>query len=187
MEKSKILYFSVFILVVIAFIFHVNAMGHNHWKKAISKNFTVTDVDRVTIGLFTRCRTFDTDNSEICYPNRYPRNTSCLWNYCTSRSANASCQCDYSSSTKGIASCSIIAAIFLGLAIIILFIHSIKTTESRSIGLILGLNPLILLLLAFIFILITLILVGSYLSRDVMYILRTTTSTYTLEAYKSKS
>jgi hypothetical protein len=39
-------------------------------------------------------------------------------------------------------------------------------------GLVLGLFPLILLLLAFIFILITLILVGSYLSRDMMEIVR---------------
>ncbi|CAF4181301.1 unnamed protein product, partial [Rotaria sordida] len=83
-----------------------------------------------------------------------------------------SCQCDFLPSTKGIAACTIIASIFLGLSIILLFIHSINISENYSIGVCLSFFPFILILLAFIFILITLILVGSYLSRDIMYVVR---------------
>ncbi|CAF1568381.1 unnamed protein product [Adineta ricciae] len=174
MEKAKILYFGVFIMVVVAFIFHVTAMGHNHWKKANLRNGTVPAggfSDPVSIGLFTRCQTSNSTRGESCAPNLFKSDVNCTISNCLSRFANPSCSCDYLPSTKGIAACAIIASIFLGLAIIILFIHSINTSETRSIGLILGLFPLLLLLFAFIFILITLILVGSYLSRDIMSIL----------------
>jgi hypothetical protein len=177
-EKAKIFYFSVFILVVFAFIFHVTAMGHSHWKKATANNGTGSGliignslISQTTIGLFTRCITTNITNQETCFPNVFPSNNSC--NYTANCSqAGSSCSCDYLPSSKGIAACAIIASIFLGLAIIILFIHSINTAETRTIGLVLGLFPLLLLLLAFIFILITLILIGSYLSRDMMEIVR---------------
>ncbi|UJR26832.1 hypothetical protein I4U23_008145 [Adineta vaga] len=175
MEKGKILYFGVFILVVFAFIFHVTAMGHHHWKKAEPRNSSIaTDYgfNYTSIGLFTRCVTNDFTKTENCFPNLYPKNSSCPVGYCLLRTSDSSCPCDFLPSTKGIAACTIIAAIFLGLAIIILFIHSINTSETRSIGLVLGLFPLLLLLLAFIFILIALILIGSYLSRDIMNLVR---------------
>jgi hypothetical protein len=173
-EKAKIFYFSVFILVVFAFIFHVTAMGHSHWKKATASNNNgsiLISGNQTTIGLFTRCITTNITNQETCFPNVFPSNNSC--NYTANCSqAGSSCSCDYLPSSKGIAACAIIASIFLGLAIIILFIHSINTAETRTIGLVLGLFPLLLLLLAFIFILITLILIGSYLSRDMMQIVQ---------------
>jgi hypothetical protein len=184
-EKVKIFYFSVFIFVVIAFIFHINAMGHHHWKMATAKNIATTGFNFTTIGLFTRCVPSESNKTETCFPNLYPTSGGCTrWSDCLGRSGNDACQCDYLPSTKGIAACTIIAAIFLGLAIIILFLHSIKTTASRAVELFLGLFPLILLLLSFSFILIALILVGSYLSRDVMYIIQTVPSKYISENYK---
>jgi hypothetical protein len=180
-EKVKIFYFSVFVLVVFAFIFHINAMGHHHWKKATARQ---NPQNYTTIGLFTRCIPSENNKTETCFPNLYPGNTACNWYDCLPRAALDTCQCDFLPSTKGIASCTIIAAVFLGLAILILFIHSIKTTETRSIGLFLTYFPVFLLLLAFIFILIALILVGCYLSRDIMYTFRTSTSTYTFKRYK---
>jgi hypothetical protein len=176
--KAKLFYFSVFILVVFAFVFHINAMGHHHWKRATARNDTR---NLTTIGLFTRCIPSEYNKTETCFPNIYPGNTSCQWSDCLSRAMNDTCQCDFLPSTKGIASCAIIAAVFLGVSIILLFIHSIKTTETRSIGLFLAIVPLILLILALIFILIALILVGSYLSRDIMYTFRTSLSTYTIK------
>jgi hypothetical protein len=170
-EKAKIFYFGVFILVVFAFIFHVTAMGFPHWKKADARNSTYANTygfNRTTIGLFTRCIPITGYTQETCFPNVFPKNVSCSIVTCWTTNPSSSCSCDYLPSTKGIAACAIIAAIFLGLAIIILFIHSINTSETRTVGLLLGLLPLILLLFAFIFILITLILVGSYLSRDIM-------------------
>ncbi|CAF2624808.1 unnamed protein product [Rotaria sp. Silwood2] len=173
MHKAKIFCFTVFTLVVFAFVFHVTAMGHHHWKKATAKNTTVDDLNEITIGLFTRCTPSKTYQTETCVPNKYPRNNDCfILNECLRRTANESCPCDFLPSTKGIASCTIIASVFLGLSIIILFIHSINTSETNSLGLLLSFFPLILLLLAFIFILIALILVGSYLSRDMMHALR---------------
>lgn len=175
-EKAKIFYFGVFILLVCAFIFHVTAMGHHHWKKADARNTnysTTYGVERTTIGLFTRCTTSSINKIEICFPNVFPSVSTCnIATACLSQEPNSACSCDYLPSTKGIVACAILAAIFLGLAIIILFIHSVNTSETRTVGLCLGLFPLILLVLAFIFILITLILVGSYLSRDIMYIMR---------------
>ncbi len=172
-EKAKIFYFGVFILVVFAFIFHVTAMGHHHWKVARAKNGTgisTYGLNYTNIGLFKRCTPLYT--GETCFPNVYPSNKNCSFGQCSFPNLYPSCSCDFLPSTKGIAACAIIASIFLGLAIIILFIHSINTSETRTMGLVLGLFPLILLLLAFIFILITLILVGSYLSRDMMEIVR---------------
>jgi len=188
-EKAKLFYFGVFILVVFAFIFHVVAMGFPHWKKADAYNSTVGIVDygfsHTTIGLFTRCVTEDGTNQQTCFPNLFPKNTTCsLQVSCWTSDPDLSCACDFLPSTKGIAACAIIASIFLGLAIIILFIHSVNTSETRSLGLFLGLFPLLLLLLALIFILITLILVGSYLSRDVMELVsdNPTTRMYILKA-----
>ena len=174
-QKAKIFYFGVFILVVFAFIFHVTAMGHHHWKKASARNSTASTYisgNLTTIGLFTRCIPSDGSKSETCFPNLFPSNSSCTVNDCFSKSSDLSCSCGFLPSTKGIAACTIIASIFLGLAFIILFAHSINTTETRTVGLVLALFPWILLLLAFIFILITLILVGSYLSRDMMEIMK---------------
>jgi hypothetical protein len=187
-EKAKLFYFGVFILVVFAFIFHVVAMGYPHWKQADARNYTIGNtynLNRTTIGLFTRCIPSDAYKEETCFPNLFPKNANCsVQGDCLTRPSNPSCSCDFLPSTKGIAACAIIAAIFLGLAIIILFIHSVNTSETRSLGLFLGLFPLLLLLLALIFILITLILVGSYLSRDVMEILSDYTypSMYILKA-----
>ena len=179
LPKAKILYFSVFILAVFAFIFHVTAMGHHHWKRASGRNTTETGFNYTSIGLFTRCVPSGSNKTETCFPNMYPGiNTPCRWYDCIQNYPNDICRCDFSPSTKGIASCAIIASVFLGVAIIILFINSIKTTRTRTIDSILGFLPLLLLILAFIFILIALILVGSYLSRDMMQILRTNSSMY---------
>jgi hypothetical protein len=196
-EKAKIFYFGVFVLVVFAFIFHVTAMGYPHWKKADARNttsnlVTMYGINHTTIGLFTRCIPLDVSKKETCFPNLFPNNKSCSIDPdCLSRNPSSSCSCDYLASTKGIAACAIIAAIFLGLAIIILFIHSINTSETRTVGLLLGLFPLILLLFAFIFILITLILVGSYLSRDIMHVVylnsNMITSKYLLKTKKTVS
>ena len=169
-EKAKIFYFGVFILTVFAFIFHVTAMGHHHWKKADARYANTTP--HTTIGLFTRCIPSNVSKTESCSPNLFPKNASCSVSQCLLRETPSYCSCDFLPSTKGIAACAIIASVFLGLAIIILFIHSINTSETRTVGLFLGILPLILLLLAFIFILITLILVGSYLSRDMMHVVK---------------
>ena len=180
LDKAKILYFGGFIFVICAFIFHVTAMGHHHWKKANARNNTFSDrygFASTTIGLFTRCVPSPNYKTETCFANMFPKDSSCdprHYNACLSTYSTSSCSCDFLPSTKGIAACTIIAAVFLGLSIIILFIHSINASETRSLGFFLGFFPLVLILLSFIFILITLILVGSYLSRDVMHLVRQT-------------
>lgn len=178
MHKAKIVYFAAFIIAVFAFVCHVTAMGHHRWKQADRKITNATYPYRTTIGLFTRCEPSQTFTGETCFPNKFARSVTCNnINVCRQQDPNPSYECDYLPSTKGIASCAIIASAFLGLSIITLFIHSINTTEPRSVGLCLTFFPLILLLLAFIFMLITLILVGSYLSRDIMFLLRSSCGT----------
>ncbi|CAF3570808.1 unnamed protein product [Adineta steineri] len=151
-------------------------MGFPHWKKAVARNETAADLNYgftyTYIGLFKRCIPSPDSKAELCFPNLYPKTDGCGSYLDCVYQTNSNCSCDYLPSTKGIAACAIIASIFLGLAIIILFIHSINTSETRSIGLVLGLFPLILLILTFIFILITLILIGCYLSRDIMTLVR---------------
>ena len=187
-QKAKIFYFTTFVLVIFAFILHITAMGHHHWKKADGKNTTVTGFNYTTIGLFTRCILMESNRTELCFQNKYPRSSNCYsWYECLKRSPNETCQCGFLPSTKGIASCAIIASVFLGLSIIILFIHSINTSETRSVGLFLGFCPLLLLLLAFVFILIVLILVGSYLSRDIMHIVRQEYSMHISKSIKNKN
>ena len=168
MDKAKLLYFTTFILVVMAFVFHITAMEFHHWKEARGKNIPGT----VTIGLFSRCGLNNATRVIACSSNLFP-NENCIGDSCESRVKNETCGCDYLPSTKGIAACAIIAAVFLGLAVILLFIQSINTTESRLVSIVFGFFPILLLLFTWIFILITIILVGSYLSRDIMYLLRT--------------
>jgi hypothetical protein len=190
-EKAKIFYFTVFIMVVIALVFHLTAMGHHHWKKAEAQNITSADkygFNYTSIGLFTRCATRDGYSGEHCFPNKFPGNISCdPFSDCRLENPISACDCDYLPSTKGIAACTIIAAISLGIALIILFVHSINTSETRSMSMILSLFPLIFLLLAFASILTALILVGSYLSRDMMSLLQTPAdkSKYFVRSYKN--
>lgn len=175
MGFAKTFYFALFILAVTALIVHLIAMGQNHWKQADAKPNQLPDFlygrNRTTVGLFTRCEPDDLAQVETCFPNLYPGTESpCFsWTDCQPREYNATCQCDFLPSTKATAACAIIAAIFLGLAVILLFLQSISSSESRILGLLFGFVPLILLFLAFVFMLITLILVGSFLSRDVIH------------------
>ena len=173
MAKAKLLYFTAFLCVVIAFVFHTTAMGHHHWKRATYRENTSLGFNVTTIGLFTRCTPSEVNKVEACIPNLYSSGESCyLQGSCLPRNVSNPCHCDFLPSTKGIAACAIIAAIGLGLAVLLLFLQSINDSESRLLALVFGVFPLILLALAFIFILIALILVGSYLSRDMMYLAR---------------
>lgn len=183
MNKAKFLYFTVFVLVVFAFVFHITAMGFHHWKVAVyPKSRNLSTVSVTSFGLFTRCSTSNASRGYGCEPNRFPEQEQqgqgqgqqfCSYTICSARRENDVCPCDYLPSSKGIAACAIIAAVFLGLALILLFIQSInEANESRLIAIFFGFIPLLLLLLTWLFILITLILVGSYLARDVMFMMR---------------
>lgn len=175
MSKAKVLYFTVFILVAFAFVFHITAMGFHHWKEAHEKNPVTGTVSYLSFGLFTRCLETNVTKGQSCAPNLFTE-PGCSNAICLYKVSNESCSCDYLPSSKGIAACAIIAAIFLGLALILLFLQSINdSNESRIVAILFGFIPLFLLLLTWIFILITLILVGSYLSRDVMFLIRTLT------------
>lgn len=176
MDKTKFLYFSVFVIVAMALVFHLTAMGHNHWKVARTKENTLNSelIEYFSIGIFRRCSMSNVSSIEFCMLNLFPGNKSCdSETSCTVKPGRDDCNCDYLPSTKGIASCTIIASVFLGLALIILFIHSINTSQTKTISLVLGCLPLLFLILTFAFILTALILVGSYLSRDMMELLRT--------------
>ena len=169
MDRSKVTYFSSFALLIIAFIFHLTAMGHHRWKRATSRDLFTNRLVTTSIGLFNRCYRIENQSGERCELNVFPMNQTCFQQVdCLS----GECHCDFLPSTKGIAACTILAAIFLGISLICLFVQSIITPKQRFSSLCLGFTPWFLLLFATIWILIALILVGSYLSRDVIYFVR---------------
>jgi hypothetical protein len=74
--------------------------------------------------------------------------------------------CAYSSITKGLISCTIIAACTLGISLLLTFSHILINQFNYKIHMYISIITIGLLLLGFIFILITLILLGSTLSYD---------------------
>lgn len=172
-NRAEILYFSAFSLAVFSLVFHLTAMGHPNWKEARRIDGSIEVNSRINIGLFKRCYRRNSIHSEICELNIFPRNDSCFSYFdCLLENVDPSCRCDFLPSSKGIAASTILSAIFLGSAVILIFFQSIKTSESRFFRIILGFIPAFLLLFTWIWMLIGLILVGSYLSRDLMHVLR---------------
>lgn len=79
---------------------------------------------------------------------------------------NNQCDCSYSSYAKGLIACTIIAACTLGISFILIFSHILINQFNYKIHLYISLITIILLILGFIFILITLILLGATLAYD---------------------
>ena len=141
------------------------------------------------IGIFRRCETrltYLTSNNltlqVVCDENKYcfPGNSKCP----APSSVPSSCidlvddtqkycnlngnpfDCAYSSITKGLISCPIIAACFLGIALLLVFAHILINSFHYQTHLRLTIFTLILLILGFLFLLTTLILLGATMASD---------------------
>ncbi|CAF3699520.1 unnamed protein product [Adineta steineri] len=79
---------------------------------------------------------------------------------------NNPCNCDYSSITKGLMSCTIIAAITLSIALLLISSHILLNQYKYKIHFYISAITIVLLVFGLIFILITLILHGSTMSYD---------------------
>ena len=75
-------------------------------------------------------------------------------------------QCSYSSFTKGLISCTIIAASTLGISLLLIFLHILINQFKYKTHMYITVITIIFLLIGFIFILITLILLGSTMAYD---------------------
>ncbi|CAF1085228.1 unnamed protein product [Didymodactylos carnosus] len=172
-----------FILVLITFMFHILAMGYNRWKiircKSCSGNVSV---HTIYTSLTQRCylSSFSLDqqslSGELCLSNKflYPKKKGdaelCLnetldqqYTECSSHTYSKQCHCDYALGTKIILALTIVAAILLGLTILITH-FMLLSAEKNIILFVIGETFLIISFLA---ILIALILVGVYKTQDI--------------------
>lgn len=78
----------------------------------------------------------------------------------------STCNCDYSSYGKGLISCTIIAACTLGVSFLLIFTHLLINEFKDKLHFYLAVATIVLLSLGFIFLLITLILLGSTMAFD---------------------
>jgi hypothetical protein len=140
--------------------------------------------ETMSIGIYQRCEnpyvnivSNLTKISSVCNNNKYyfPDNKACINTTNTLQSgelqhvcnlANNPCHCDYSSITKGLISCTMIAACTLILALLLMFSQILINQFKYKIHIYISILTIFLLLLGFIFLLITLILLGSTMSHD---------------------
>lgn len=138
----------------------------------------------MVVGIFQRCENRELNLAgntpkvySICDQNKYnfDRYNSC--SHSISFNGNQTlhrlchlwqnpCDCDYSSYGKGLMACTIIAVCALGIAFLLLFSHTVTNPYNGKIQFFVTVITTVLLLLGVIFIIITLIILGSTLSYD---------------------
>lgn len=143
----------------------------------------------VSYGLWQRCEKLNVTimkqgvalgirpNVQICRPNRYMRYTSDKFPACYHIRRNCAvhqqaqlpegCLCRYLPSVRVLQWLSIVAAIFLVLGLLLLYFKTITSPQNDSAVFVLSYGPFLCFLLAFILIVTTLILLVSYLRRDI--------------------
>ncbi|CAF0760193.1 unnamed protein product [Rotaria sp. Silwood1] len=173
-------------LGIAALILHLLAMCSPHWK--VTKRDVPPKMAPVSYGLWQRCEYSDIPltkqgisigtrpNVQICWPNRYMRYSPDKFDICyhqrrdcpVSETKNLSegCSCHYLPSTKGLQWLTILAAIFLILGLLLLYLKTIASPQNDSALLVLSYGPFICFLLTLILMITGLILVGAYLRRD---------------------
>ncbi len=142
-----------------------------------------TPSETIFIGLFHRCENqlinvvFDTNKIyPICNENKYlpySRNLSTMINRLQPNEAIRLCdmagnpyRCKYSSINKGLISSTIISACTISLSILLIYSHLLINQFKYKTHLGIAIITVSLLFLAFIFLLITLILLGSTMAND---------------------
>jgi len=188
LEAARIYVTVILILLTFALITHIIAMGYPRWKVIES---TRSDAGTIYIGLFHRCEDILKDRGEsitntkpylICDYNYYlPRdseaNNSTSELCSSSGNTDQTCQglcnlrgnpekCDYMSQTKGLIACTCIAACTIGLALLITYTNLLINQFKYKTHLKVSFVALIFSILGFLAILTTLILIGSYMERD---------------------
>ncbi|CAF1147257.1 unnamed protein product [Adineta ricciae] len=169
-------------------ILHLVALFGKRWIVSIPRKSRGPNEQTHYYGLWTRCQYSNTSfvipdissqpNIEnfVCRPNTYLRyDTSNIdisrkcyesRHQCSSIvGVHSECRCEYLSVTKIQQWCSILAAVFLCLAIFTLYLRIITTAENAIAARILIFVPVIALSLALILMIVTMVLVGAFLRR----------------------
>ncbi|CAF0893211.1 unnamed protein product [Didymodactylos carnosus] len=112
----------------------------------------------------------------VCRPNTYLRYKSkdidteiCfIYRHLCSSLTNVihPCTCNYLPSTKGLQWCCILAAIFMILGLLLLYLKLIAIPQHDMLAFLLNFTPILFIFFSILFMLTTLILIGAYLRRD---------------------
>jgi len=173
-------------LGIAALILHLLAMSSPRWK--ITKRDRPPAMSPVSYGLWQRCEYTNVTimkqgvalgtrpNVQICRPNRYMRYSVNDFEACYSVRRNCpvtepgqlpkGCSCRYLPSARGLQWLTVLAAIFLILGLLILYLKTIAKPENNSAQLVLGFGPFVCFVLTLLLMVTTLILLGAYLRRD---------------------
>jgi len=169
-----------------ALVLHLSALCSPHWK--ITKRDQPPIMAPVSYGIWERCEytnitvikqgiTIGTrTNVQFCYPNLYMRYSPDHYNSCRNFRRRCSvlgkdqlpegCSCRYLPSAKALQWLTVLAAVFLILGLLLLYLKSITSPENTSASFVLGYGPFICFLLALLLMVTGLILLGAYLRRD---------------------
>ncbi|CAF3442594.1 unnamed protein product [Rotaria sp. Silwood1] len=173
-------------LGIAALVLHLLAMCSPRWK--ITKRDREPTMAPVSYGLWQRCEYMNITimkqgiplgirpNVQICRPNRYMRYSPENFDSCYHIRRNCpvtepeklheGCSCRYLPSAKGLQWLTVLAAIFLVLGLLSLYLKTITSPQNDSAVLVLSFGPFICFLLALLLMSTALILVGAYLRRD---------------------
>ncbi|CAF0789700.1 unnamed protein product [Adineta ricciae] len=180
LEISRIYLSTGVLLAVLTLIFHMIAVGYPRWKIYEHRR---NPSETLFVGLFHRCEnqllTVVSDTNKIysiCDENKYlpsKKNMSTIINKLKPNEVQRLCniagnpyRCDYSSVNKGLISSTIITACSISFAIILIYSHLLLNQFKYKTHLVIAMTTILFLFLAFIFLLITLILLGSTMSYD---------------------
>ncbi|CAF0766158.1 unnamed protein product [Rotaria sordida] len=184
--RSVVLVTLALFLGIAALVLHLLAMCSPRWK--ITKRDRAPIMAPVSYGLWQRCEYANITimkqgialgirpNVQICRPNRYMRYSSDNFDTCYHIRRNCpvteqeqlpeGCLCRYLPSAKGLQWLTVLAAIFLVLGLLLLYLKTIASPQNDVAVLLIGFGPFICFLLALLLMSTALILVGTYLRRD---------------------
>ncbi|CAF2893269.1 unnamed protein product [Rotaria sp. Silwood2] len=168
-------------LGIAALVLHLLAMCSPRWK--ITKRDRSPTMAPVSYGLWQRCENTNITimkqgiplgirpNVQICRPNLYMRYSPDDFDTCYHIRRNcpvtepeqlsAGCSCRYLPSTKGLQWLTVLAAIFLVIGLLLLYLKTITSPQNDSAVLVLSFGPFICFLLALLLMSTALILVGA--------------------------
>ncbi|CAF0844605.1 unnamed protein product [Didymodactylos carnosus] len=176
-----------FALIIIAFIFHILAMGYPRWKTVTCLNCANESVQAWHTSINKRCYLSELQNfsfgenhplvAQLCLPNEYlypkKQEDSLLcslqmfedpYTICALKTYTKECYCAYTNATQAIISLTVIASILLGSCIFIS--HYVACVYKEVVLKWLLFSGEIFLVISSIAILIALIISGLYKSQD---------------------
>jgi len=173
-------------LGIAALVLHLMAICSPRWK--ITKRDLPPAMTPVSYGLWERCEYTSVSimkqgvalgtrhNVHVCRPNRYMRYSVENFDTCYYVRRNCpvvepgnlpkGCSCRYLPSTKGLQWLTILAAVFLSIGLLLLYVKLVTSSQKDTVVFALSYGPFICFVLTLLLMVTTLLLLGSYLRRD---------------------